>query len=639
MALPTKPESIVKKNKALLLLMLGVAVLAIGGGIAAYWLLVQRNRVLGDAPVGSQLVPQDALLVASISTDAAQWQQLQTYGTPETKAALEKQLAQLRDNLITANGYNYEQDIKPWLGETMMIAYLGSRIPTMGDTQKQVPQLLGRSFFPDLIVLPMVSPAQARLLLEKTKSQKATQFFERTYKGIPIRETHKSNAPNYSIAVLGRFLVITSNPKITERAIDTYKSGSSVATTPGYLEELPEIESLNPWAQIYLNVPVFSAVLAANSGRSLAPETVAAQQQMQGVAATVTLEPQGMNFQGISWLKPNSSQQYKVENTTPRLPRRLPADTLLALSGGNLAQMWEDYVHGTQSNPLLPITPESLKAGLKGTLGLDFESDLLSWMGDEYSLALVPVSPDVMLLPENQQAPPLGAGVVFMVKVSDRSRAEASLKQLDQVMASRYGFRVEATQVGSQSVVSWTSPFAGVSATHGWLEGNVVFLTLGAPIANTFLPEPQLALIQSPLFQQAVPTKPAPSNGQFFLDVERTINNGNLNLPQLLSAEQKMWVKAIRAIGFTGAIENKRSTRFDLFVQLKTAVIPSPTPIPSKTLTSPGVTPTPQTSSSSPGVTPTPQTSSSSPSQTQTPQASSSSSGVTPTPQPSPNSR
>jgi hypothetical protein len=159
---------------------------------------------------------------------------------------------------------------------------------------------------PDLIVLPIENPTQAQQLLEKTKSQKATQFVERTYKGVQIRETQKSNAQNYSAAVLDRFFVVTNNPKTTDRVIDTYKGAASVATTPGYKEELGKIYASNPFAQLYLNVPVFSAAAAANSTRSLSVDKLAAGQQRQGVAATVTLEPEGMRFQGISWLKPNS---------------------------------------------------------------------------------------------------------------------------------------------------------------------------------------------------------------------------------------------------------------------------------------------------------------------------------------------
>jgi hypothetical protein len=79
-------------------------------------------------------------------------------------------------------------------------------------------------------------------------------------------------------------------------------------------------------------------------------------------------------------------------------------------------------------------------------------------------------------------------------------------------------------------------------------------LTLGAPITDAIVPQPQATLNQTPLFQQAVPTKPNPNNGQFFLDVDRTINSGTLNLAQLLPPEQKMLARAIRALGATAQL-------------------------------------------------------------------------------------
>ncbi len=613
-----------KKKKPFLLLTLGAAVLLIGGGVTAYLLLGQRNPFLKDAPVGSQLVPQDALLTASISTDSEQWQQLQKYGTPETRAVLNEQLTQMRDALLTANGYNYEQDIKPWLGKTAMIAYFASGAPAAAT---------GRSYLPDLIVLPIENPTQAKQLLEKAKSQKATHFVERTYKGVQIRETQKSNSQNYSAAVLGRFFVVSNNPKTTDRVIDTYKGAASVAATPGYTEKLSKINASKPFAQLYLNVPVFSAAAAANSTQSLSPDKLAAGQQRQGVATTVTLEPEGMRFQGISWLKPKSTQTYEVENTTSRLSRRLPADTLLMLSGGNLARLWQDYAQGAESNPLTPIPPANISEGLKATLGLDFEEDLLPWMGSEFSLALIPTSPQAPTLPGNQQPTQLGAGVVLMVQASDRSLAEKSLQQLDEVMATRYRFQVEKTELGGQPVISWTSPLGGVNATHGWLEGNVVFLTLGAPIAGAIVPQPKATLIQTPLFQQAVPTKPNPNNGQFFLDVDRTINSSTLNLAQLLPPEQKMLAKAIRALGGTVAISDKRSIRFDLFVHLKTVLTPSASPDTERSVSPPSSPSVPQTPQSSPSVPQTPQTPQSSPPVPQTPQTPQSSPSVPQTPQ------
>ncbi|NEP59891.1 MAG: DUF3352 domain-containing protein [Symploca sp. SIO2G7] len=555
-----------KKNQLPLLLASGVAIILISGGVAAYF-LVQRHLLQGRAVTSAQLVPEDALLTASISTDTEQWQKLRHYGTPETKAALKKQLAKLKDGFLKANGYNYKEDIQPWLGETVMIAYLESGTPTEIPLSKQ----------PDLIVLPIENPVQAKQLLAIANSKRQLQ--ERTYKGIRIRETKKNKPQQFSAAVLGRFLVVTQHSQTIEQVIDTYTGEPSVAATPGYIKALSQIKASKSFAQLYLNMPAFSAAAAANSGRSLSPENLAAAEQKQGMATTVTLESEGIRFRSISWLKPDSTSSHRVENRNSNLAKRLPADTMLMLSGGNLEQLWRNYLQGAESNLLTPIPPETLTKGLQGTLDLDWEKDLLPWMGGEFLLGIVPAGEDVLAVPNDSQFPKLGAGVVLMVLSRNRLDAEKSFQQLDEVMATRYQFLVEETELEGKPIVRWKSPLGGISATHGWLENDIAFLTFGAPITSSFFPQPEALLTQTPLFKTVAPTKPHPNNGQFFLNFERTINSSNLNLPPL-PPKQQVLAQAINAIGVTAAVSDERTTRFDIFVQLKTAATPSISPEP-----------------------------------------------------------
>ncbi|MBW4577931.1 MAG: DUF3352 domain-containing protein [Aphanothece sp. CMT-3BRIN-NPC111] len=562
-----------KKKKTSLPLILGAAVLLIAGGAVAYWLFVQRQEVVGEVPIGAQLIPQDALLAVSMSTEPEQWQQLREYGTPETQAILDKQLATLRDTFLTANGYNYQQDIQPWLGKEVTIATLASRTSTAtSNPTKSAPGgAVPLAQHPTIMVLPIEDPLKAQQLLSKPKSPSSPKFVERTYKGIQIRETRTAKSQNLSTTVLGRSLVVTTDPKATERAIDTYKGEPSLAATPGYPQALGQIQSAQPFGQLYLNVPVAAATAAASSARALSSENLAQAQQKQGIAATATLEPEGMSFKGISWFKPNSQKKLIVENNAKNMPSRLPADTLLMMSGGNLQQLWQDYAEGAQSNPLTPIKPENVRAGLKSTTGLDLEQDLLPWMKGEFSLALIPKPPEI---PSE-----LGAGVVLMVQASDRDRAEKTFNQLDEVMSKKYQFQVQQTELGGQPIVNWTSQLGGLTATHGWLDGNVAFMTLGAPLAQVVVPKPKATLEDNELFKNAVFADLSPKNGHFFIDVDRTINDGNLALPQF-APQQKTLLAGIRAIKVSAAIRNERSSRFDIFVLLKKvgkpALIPSP---------------------------------------------------------------
>ncbi|NER49151.1 MAG: DUF3352 domain-containing protein [Symploca sp. SIO1A3] len=543
-----------KKNQLPLLLTSGVAILLISTGVAAYF-LVQRNLLRGRAVISAQLVPEDALLTASISTDTEQWQKLQKYGTPETKAALQEQLTKLKDRFLKANGYNYQEDIQPWLGETVMIAYLASGTPAEAPLFKP----------PDLIVLPIEDPVQAKQLLAKANSTR--QLRARNYKGIRIQETKQNQSQQFTAAVLGRFLVVTQHSQTMEQVIDTYTGEPSVAATPGYNKALSQIKVSKPFAQLYLNMPAFSATLAANSGRSLSPENLAMAEQKQGIATKVTLESGGISFRSISWLKSDSTFSHREENRNSNLAKRLPADTMLMLSGGNLEQLWRNYLQGAESNLLTPVPPDTLTEGLRGTLGLDWEKDLLPWMGGEFLLGIVPASDDVLAIPNDSQFPQLGAGVVLMVLSRNRSLAEKSFQQLDEVMATRYQFLVEKTELEGKTIVRWKSPLGGISATHGWLENDVAFLTFGAPITSSFFPQPEALLTQTPLFKKVVPTKLNPNNGQFFLNFEGTLNSSNLNLPPLPPQQQPL-AEAINGIGVTAAVSDERTTRFDIFVQI-----------------------------------------------------------------------
>lgn len=554
-----------EKNKPSLLLTLGASGLLIGGGIAAYWILSQRNW-LGDMPVGANIIPQDALLTVSVATDAAQWQQLREFGTKQTQAELDKNLAELRDSFLTTNGYNYQQDVQPWVGQEVTIAFLPPQNPP---TTKSSPNSSATATNKQsvLMVLPIENSAAAKQILSKPKPLKQGKWVARNYKGVQIKETQGVPSQNYSTTVLDqRFLVVTDNPKATERVIDTYKGGASIAKTTGYTQALDKIKAQR-FAQIYVNVPAAARVAAGNPSRSFSPQGLAQLRNHQGLASTVILESEGIRFKSISWLKQNSQRVHMVENKAGKMQSRLPADTLMMISGGNLQQLWQDYAQGV-SNPLAPIPPENLRGGVKSLTGLDLERDLLSWMG-EFSLSIIPAAP-------TGDSKDFALSLLFMVETSDRLKAEKSLQQLDKVISRQYQFQIQETKVGGKPVFNWISPYGTLTATHGWVDENVAFLTLGAPIVDQIIPKPAITLASTEQFQKTVPAV-SPNNGQFFLNVNPTVKA--LPLQQFLPNQQTL-LEAMRSIGVTAAVSDQRSVRYDMFVSLKKTEKPGSLPSP-----------------------------------------------------------
>jgi len=571
-----------KKNKSYLILTSVATAALIGGGAATYWVLIQNRYSWGNLPVGANLIPQDALMTIAVSTNEQQWQQLREFGTPQTKAAFEQTLTKFRDRFLTNKGYNYQQHIQPWLGQEVTLAFLSELQKTSQGklTQQTTPaadteeaELPKQSV---VMVLPIDNPIQAKQILEQPQNPfNQSQWIERNYKGINIKETQTNTLENYSTIVIdGRFLVITTDPKATNKVIDTYKGSASLANTPGYSEALAKIEDGQAFAKLYVNIPA-AAVATKNSPQQISPQGLAQLQQQQGLATTITLESEGIRFKSISFLKPNSEKTYIPSNTASIMPQRLPANTLMMVSGGNLRQFWQEYIQGASSNPMTPFKPEELRKAVKSFSELDLDQDLVSWMGGEFSLSLIPpakTSPEIPL------ATNFGPGIVFMVKASDRNMAERTLTQLNQIMSNKYSFKSEKTQLGNQPVVNLISPTLGVKMTQGWLDGNVAFLTLGTPVTEQIAPQPRTNLSQSQLFGNVVPTELNPNNGNFFIDIDRlgvdtTANlltfllrlSPDINTQNILRTQ----LAPIQAIGVTAAISDERSTRFDIFVKLK----------------------------------------------------------------------
>lgn len=564
-------------KKPSLLLTLGTAVLLVAGGGTAYWILTQQGFGPGNLPVGAEVVPQDALMAISVSTDPGQWQKLREFGTAQSQAALDQNLANARDRILTANGFDYERDIQPWIGKEVTLAFLSPQAnpPASGSNNNlpPVPQAQQST----ILVLPIQDAGKAKQTLERFKPQ-AGQISDRIYKGVQVRETQGAAAQNYSAAILNEKLVVVANdPKAIERAIDTFTGEPSLASTPGYSQALGRIQVAQSFGKLFVNLPVAAAATSANAGKAVSPQSLAQVQQVQGLAATAVVEAEGIRFKSISWLKPDSQRRYEVKNTARTMPERLPADTVIMASGGNLKQFWQDYSQGATANPVSPINPQGLRDGLKSTVGMDLDKDLLAWMDGEFSLALVTA-------PEGN-VPTLPFGFVFMVQSGDRRAAEASLKRLDEIMASKYKFKVEETKVGDVPVTNWLLPAGGPTITHGWLDGNVAFLTLGAPITGSMVPRPTGSLADSPSFKAAVPSDLNPNNGHFFVDVDRALNAKNLPLLQLPPGNRDL-VAAVRAIGVTAAISDDRSTRYDVFVQLQKAGDAKPLPSPTLSPTS-----------------------------------------------------
>jgi Protein of unknown function (DUF3352) len=555
----------------------GVAtLLAVGMAIGIGKLLTGNSGKL-DTSNGVSLLPQDTLLSVAIATDPERWQKFTEFGIPVSRGVFEQQLAKFQTDFLTHYGYDYRRDIQPWIGKQILLGYLNNPGAVSGKTDRGI--LANQQL---IAILPIADRGAAQRVVEQHQTPIDANLIETNYKGVSIREFRRKSG-TIAIAILDNFVTITSDRSSLHRVIDTQQGGKSLLTLPGYTKALTEIEIDRPFAQVFVNIPVATAVAAANSPQTLAADKLAKAQIQQGIAANATLEAEGIAWKGISWLKPNTKQKLVVENQGQNLAANLPANTLVAISGGNLQRLWQDYVRSAETNPLAPFQPEDLVKNLDNLTGLTLEPEILSWSKGPFGVAIIP-KPD-------KADTEFGAGLVMLQQVNDRSAAEKAFARLDSTMGQKQAFKIVKSKLNGQDVINWTSPLGITGASHGWLDRNLAFLTLGAPVAPTFVPQPQQKLSDTQLFQQSTRSSLNPHNGQFFIDIDRTINAGNLPLPYL-SPEVAAGFKAMRSLGVTSAILDESNNRFDLFVALKkipgVAKLPAtpkaikPSPAPSK---------------------------------------------------------
>ncbi|MGB7088400.1 MAG: DUF3352 domain-containing protein [Phormidesmis sp.] len=571
------------------------ATLLIGGGAIAYLNFAQRApRSL--LPTGIQLVPQSALATMTLTTDELTWTKLRQFGTAETQQQFDSLLSEWKTRLFTENGYSFKRDIKPWIGDRVTLAVLSDRdatdqAPAAGTIESATQHLV--------LVVPIADPLKAKTLLEDGPKRSQVGLESRTYQGITVQTTKTTDGTPIESAVIGsKWLLLSNGAQGIEQAIDTYKKGRSLMDSGGYRKAINQNAAPQPpgknVAQFYINIPALSQTLAPPSSGSA--DTLTEQRSLvplqgsEGIVETALVESEGVRFQGTSWLLPKNDLAYsELRNEASEMPRRLPGDTLIMMSGSNLQQFWQGFSEGNTSPPFFP-DPQTLKAGLLTQTGLDLDEDIMPWAAGEFSLALLPpesnlrgtADPDTESAEvDPSEADPSevdpsinSAPLMIMVQTNDRRAAESVWAQLDNVMASRYRFDVETNEFEGGSVTEWISPFQGVQFSHGWLPGNVTFFGIGTGIGNAIAPSPESPLAIARPFQLLTSKAPTPNNGHFYINLAQinATDGGVFPLPQL-STEGA--TAAIEAVGLTTQVNN-RTMDYDLYVRLAKGDQPEP---------------------------------------------------------------
>ncbi len=563
----------------------GLAAVILLGGAAIAALNFSQRAPRSLSPAGAQLVPQDALATVTLTTDEIAWNKLRQFGTTDSQAQFDQLLTEWKDRLFTLNGYSFKRDINPWIGDRVTLAFLPTDEPQAQDLSTVTQNLV--------LIAPIADPAKAKSLLKSGPQRSSTVWKDRSYKNISVTTIQTTEGQSIEAAVIGTDWLLLSNTAAgVEQAIDTYRGKRSLRDNAGYRSATAGLADPQPlgksFAQLYLNIPVATAALKTPEGSTTGQQgSPVPLQGSQGIVATALIEPEGVRFLSTSWLLPKNDLAYgDLSNEANDMSRRLPSNTLMALSGSNLQQTWRSLSENNVSLPFFPDA-QNLRAGLLTQTGLDIEEDIMPWASGEFAFGLL--KPAITAAGEadqneagqnetgqsgaDQSETIAAAPILLMVQTNDRSTAESVWAQIDDVMVNRYRYTVETTDLPEGSVTRWISPFQGVQFSHGWLPGNVAFFTVGSDITETLTSSPGASLASTRLFQTLTSDAPVPNNGQFFLDLAQINQTDSVfPLPQLAPVGP---TSAIEAIGLTSAVGD-RTMDYDLYIKLSKTAKPGP---------------------------------------------------------------
>lgn len=585
------------KKKPALLLTIGTAVALTAGGATAWWLL-QRTPI-SELPAGADVLPQQTAVSFSFTSDGGQWRRLRQYGTAATQASFNNSLAKWRDRLFVQNGLDYQRDIQPWVGEEITVAFLNPPAPDAQSGGQSGDQSSGQNNGKEVLpyrptqadefdrsavlILPIADAAKAQQFMGAPKVKSDQKWADREYKGVKIREVHGQTQLDYAAALVdNRFLVVSGDVQSIEQVIDVAKGKASVAQNSDYGRAFSQLREdvSNPFMRLYVNVPAATEFASNNANQPIPPQLLSLMQHNQGLAAAMSLESNGVQFRGATWIAANSRTRLKVNNDAERMPVLLPAESVLMASGDDLKEFWQTYSQPANAQEGAPapqgrlFSASSIQQNFRSLTGLDWDKDVIAWTGGEFSVALLSAPA------ATAEASPT-AGLLIMAQAGDRRAADAAFDKLDQAMQERNGWQVKEAELEGQSVVTWTSPFAALTVTRGWLDGNIAYLAVGSGVAEALLPAPSKALANSDLFRNATATELESNSGHFFMAVDQLVNP-NLTLPvPNLPESNRNTLSAIRGIGMTTAVQDNRTTRFDLHVltprsDKAPAALPSP---------------------------------------------------------------
>ncbi|MFN6496693.1 MAG: DUF3352 domain-containing protein [Nostoc sp. DedQUE01] len=498
---------------------------------------------------------------------------------PDSLQALEREgeLSRLKTSFLAKSGIDYQQDIKPWLGNEITLAITNLDIDRDPENGQQPGYLLA---------LATQQPEKSREFVELLFSKRAlagANLNVEEYKGVKlISDTQEAIAENkiqnpkstiqnnLAGAVVGEgFVLFANDPKVLREAINNVQAPDLNLTSSSEYQKATKELPKGSIAVAFLNLPI----VAKWQGLELAEQTYNSE------IISLLLKPKGLLAE-TAFVTSSEIVSPSPPLTKPVAALQyVPASAGLAISGSNLsnlhnsdvAKLWKQAtatIYGSQED----VVSQFLKplGDAQKRWGINLPKDIFSWVQGEYAIAL---------LPQEQTTPHW----IFVAEKSDG--VEQGVARLDAI-ASSNGLTISPVTIDNQKISAWTelttaskktndknrASFAieaKVRGAHTTL-GNYEIFTSDLETMDEVFTAKGNSLINNPKFQDSIAAIPQSNQGYIYLDWTKSQDLLERQIPilKLVEVLGKPFFNNLRSLTVSSYGTNTEALKGGVFFQL-----------------------------------------------------------------------
>lgn len=525
-----------------------VLVLLLSGVAGAYWLVANNplTRVQGVAPSAQAglFVSRQAPIMVSLLVNPDRLAAVDVLTTaPAQRRQVQRRWQQLRQEVLGRRQLDYDQDIRPWLGEEITLAVTSPDLDRNPSNGQQTGYLVAAA-----IKDPQQAEQSIQAYWQRQASRGLNLVFEQ-YAGVKIlygreevadelsgqesrQESGQASQAHGAIdalplatAVVGdRFVLFANHPKVLRDAINTFQVPDlNLENTESYQQAMQHLSG-SCIGVIYTYLPQLAAWL----GDSALPPADAP--RFDSLVMALNLDEAGVVGDALLLAPGVTLSKMPPEANSGQALNYIPPVAPVALTGRDLYQQWTGLEAGATGYDSLKSLLEQPLDSWHRQWQIEVTEDVFPWVDGEYALALLPnatrTEGDWLFVAE--RTPTFISGLTQLDEIAQQQGATIGhLKLADQPVTAWTSLSVNAAPIATttrqRQAVTLEATVQGVHTTVGEYE---LFATSLDTLAQAIQAD-HYSLPTNEAFRQSIARLPTPNQGYIYLDWQRLPNLGS----------------------------------------------------------------------------------------------------------------